>query len=124
MSDAATVLIVDDDEHTLDIFGHYVEHNGMRSMIASRVTEALELIQDDVPDVILLDVRLPEQPGTVLLEYMYGRPEFKQTSVVIISAHKFYLKEYENQKIHQPMQVLQKPVRMDTLSDTIDRALA
>lgn len=124
MSDTATVLIVDDNDHTLDIFGHYVEHNGMESMIARSVAEALEFIQDRVPDVILLDQKLPLQPGTTLLEYMHGRPAFEDTRVIMISAHEFHLSEEEASRMHKPMLVLRKPIRLKTLSDAIDRALA
>lgn len=68
MTQTATILLVDDDRLILATLSVGLEKAGYRVMMASDGLEALELVQELTPDLAILDVRMPNMPGTELAE--------------------------------------------------------
>lgn len=58
------VLIVDDNEQNAKLARDVLEHAGMRTLTAGTAAEALALAREHVPDVVLMDLRLPDVDGT------------------------------------------------------------
>jgi two-component system cell cycle response regulator DivK len=58
------VLIVDDNEQNARLARDVLEHAGMRTFSAGTAVEALVLATEHVPDVVLMDLRLPDLDGT------------------------------------------------------------
>jgi two-component system, cell cycle response regulator DivK len=58
------VLIVDDNERNLRLARDVLQHAGLRTLEADSASAALELAESDLPDVILMDIRLPDLDGT------------------------------------------------------------
>ncbi len=65
-----TVLIVDDDEFLLDMYAIKFKEEGFVVEIAQSGGEALEKIDDVKPDIVLLDIVLPEMDGFSVLQKM------------------------------------------------------
>ncbi len=63
----ARVLVVDDDVSIRDLFGKILRKAGYTVETSETGKEALEKIRKDSPNVLLLDVRLPDMSGTELL---------------------------------------------------------
>jgi two-component system, OmpR family, alkaline phosphatase synthesis response regulator PhoP len=59
----ATVLVVDDDPRIRDLLRLYVEREGHRALLAADGTQALSLVDQQRPDLVLLDVMLPGIDG-------------------------------------------------------------
>jgi DNA-binding response OmpR family regulator len=59
MAMTKTVLVVDDDQDTVDILQLYLEHEGYRSVVAYDGQEALKSVKEFDPDLIILDLMLP-----------------------------------------------------------------
>lgn len=57
------VLIVDDDERNVRLARDVLERDGLRTLTALTAAEALELAREHRPDVVLLDLRLPDLDG-------------------------------------------------------------
>lgn len=57
------VLIVDDNEENAKLARDVLEHSGMRTLFAGTAAEAIALAKAHVPDVILMDLRLPDLDG-------------------------------------------------------------
>lgn len=77
MSQAAHVLLVEDDESLANWIFDYLSDNGFMVTIANRGDTALEMIRDDQPDLVILDVMLPQKNGhQVCLEarHFYHQP--------------------------------------------------
>jgi DNA-binding response OmpR family regulator len=55
----STVLVVDDEPLVLDVVGRYLEHDGHRVLTAGDGDTARELIEQETPSLVLLDVMLP-----------------------------------------------------------------
>lgn len=49
--------------------------------------EVLARLKDDPPDLMLLDISLPEMDGTEVLAWMRGQPEFEKLPVIALTAH-------------------------------------
>lgn len=62
MSDA-TIMIVEDDSDILEILTLYVSNAGYQVLTASTIADAWELLQQTQPDLLLLDVNLPDGTG-------------------------------------------------------------
>jgi two-component system cell cycle response regulator DivK len=59
-----TVLIVDDNDKNLKLARDLLRRAGFRTVVATSGTEAIELAAGHAPDVILMDLRLPDMTGT------------------------------------------------------------
>ncbi len=58
-----TALVVDDEPHLVDLVRLNLEAEGYRVVIAANGPEALERVKADLPDVVILDVMMPEMDG-------------------------------------------------------------
>jgi len=57
------VLVADDDEHVLDILDMYLKKEGYKVVFARTGKEAVAIIDSERPDLVLLDVMMPEMDG-------------------------------------------------------------
>jgi DNA-binding response OmpR family regulator len=80
----SSVLAVDDDPDLLLVLRSTVEGDGFRAILASNGRMALELIAEDEPDVICLDLMMPVMDGWGVLEELSGRPD--PPPVIVLSA--------------------------------------
>lgn len=84
--DKPLVLAVDDEVEILDIVDKALSHKGMQVVRATRGREALEKLQANVPDIVLLDAMLPEIHGFEICSKIKQSQQFKHIPVIIISA--------------------------------------
>jgi two-component system, cell cycle response regulator DivK len=64
---ATQVLIVEDNERSMKLFRDVLEVTGYRTLQASTAAQAIELARQHLPDVVLMDVRLPDVDGVEAL---------------------------------------------------------
>lgn len=83
-----TVLVVDDEPDALQLFGRMLAsyHRGYRVLLARDGREALAILQEVRPAVILLDLIMPGMDGFQLLAERNREPALQQIPVVVISA--------------------------------------
>jgi len=83
------VLIVDDDERNLRLAGDVLLAAGFRTLVARSGAEAVALAAEHVPDVILLDLRLPDMDGADAARILAAGARTTAIPVVALSAAAF-----------------------------------
>ena len=63
MSHAATVLVVEDERKIRDLVRGYLEREGLGVLTTESGAEAIRLARESAPDLVILDLRLPDVPG-------------------------------------------------------------
>ena len=80
------VLIVDDNASNLKLARDVLRADGITTIEATTGAEAIEVATGGVPDVILLDLRLPDMDGLDVLKELKGRAATARIPVVALSA--------------------------------------
>jgi CheY-like chemotaxis protein len=79
------VLIVEDNAQASDLLAHYLEEAGYEVAQAYNGLEALEMIRNEKPHAITLDVMLPQKSGWEVLERLKSDPHSRDIPVVMVS---------------------------------------
>ena len=104
-------LIVEDDEDAAEIFEFTLKGAGLATSVVRTGGEALTWLGAVIPDVIVLDLHLPNVPGTEVLRRMRGNPQLAGVPVIVATAHPELAEEVEE----EANLVLIKPVRYTEL---------
>ncbi len=86
MSDVKKILVVDDDPYILMSLEFLMKKNGFEVMVARNGTEALEIVEKQVPDIVLLDIMMPDVDGYAICKYIKSSKKLKEAKVVFMSA--------------------------------------
>jgi DNA-binding response OmpR family regulator len=81
-----TILIVDDEEHILQMLLMNMKTQGYRGLTALTGEEALDLAERELPDLILLDVMLPDLDGVEICRRLKADPKTGRIPVLMVSA--------------------------------------
>ncbi|UCC89007.1 MAG: GAF domain-containing protein [Anaerolineales bacterium] len=79
------ILVVDDDEHILQLLRHQLEAEGYRVLTAQRGEDVLHLAQSEQPALITLDILLVDTDGFEVLERLKRDPTTSSIPVIIVS---------------------------------------
>jgi CheY-like chemotaxis protein len=83
---ARTVLLIDDDRLMLSLCCDAIEEHGYRTIIATDGPSGIETAVAARPDLILLDVVMPEMDGFEVCRRLRALPAFAKTPIVLLSA--------------------------------------
>lgn len=88
MASAATkkILIVEDERDILQLVKLYLEKEGFRIMTATTGTEGLSSAKQDKPDLIVLDLMLPEIDGLEVCKRLRSAPETAMLPIIMLTA--------------------------------------
>jgi CheY-like chemotaxis protein len=81
------VLVVDDNARLRALWVEVLEEVGYRTVGSEDGPAAADLIRDLVPDLILLDLRIPRASGWDFLEHERANPRWHTIPVVLVTAH-------------------------------------
>ncbi len=81
-----TILIVDDEEDIRTILEYNLKKEGYKTYLAKNGLEALESANHNTPDLILLDVMMPEMDGMEVCEIMRKNAQFNNTLICFLTA--------------------------------------
>jgi DNA-binding response OmpR family regulator len=83
---AKKVLLVDDERDLLELLTINLERDGYSVDTASTASEALNRIAENRPDIILLDVMLPDMSGTKLANQLKNSPDTSSIPIILLTA--------------------------------------
>jgi len=81
-----TILIVEDNELNTKLFRDLLEANGYHAVHTPDAMEVMALARKENPDLILMDIQLPEVSGLEVTRWLKNDPELKQIPVIAITA--------------------------------------
>lgn len=81
-----TVLSIDDDQNARMLFEIMLKRSGFEVVAAEDADEALEILADLIPDLILSDIQLPGMNGIELVAKLRQRADLEKTAIVVLSA--------------------------------------
>lgn len=113
MSQRATVLVVDDDADITDTMREILEDEGHRVLVANNGLRALEVTRTEHPDLVLLDLEMPEMDGRHFLAEVRKEPDLDGVQVVVLSG--------SSDASDLGAEAVTKPLRLDTLLGLIER---
>jgi CheY-like chemotaxis protein len=80
-----TVLVADDEPEVVSLVQIVLESEGYKVQVAINGRDAVEKIESTRPDLILLDVRMPEMTGLTVLDHLRNDPVSSSTPVIMLS---------------------------------------
>lgn len=117
------VLIVDDEWMTLNLLRMMLERAGFEVMEAGNGLDALKRIDEIVPDVIILDVMMPELDGYEVCRRLRARADTADLPVLMLSA-KTQPEAVEEGMRAGATRYLPKPITFDDLARNVREVLA
>ena len=118
---SAKVLIVDDEKDFLDIMAERMEARGMDVSTATSAEDALEMVQKESYDAIIMDLMMPEMDGFKALKlFKETKPEVQ---IILLTANVPEEKCIEAIKLGA-MDVIEKPADLNLLTQKIEKAKA
>ena len=115
------VLLVDDEEEFVKTLAERIEMRDVKSDIALNGEEALKAMDEDLPDVMVLDLKMPGIDGFEVLKRI--KKDHPEIEVIILTGHGTDADEERCMKLGA-FAYLQKPVDIEILSDTLKKAYA
>jgi CheY-like chemotaxis protein len=79
------VLVVDDDQEFLQLLEFNLEREGCEIFTATNGMQALHTARSALPDVILLDLMLPDVDGFSVCEILHAQPSTREIPVIVLS---------------------------------------
>lgn len=114
-----TILIVDDDAAIRDTLKAVLEEETMyQPLLAPDAETALSMLQTILPDLLLLDYRLPGMNGIALIDCIREIKVYERTPIVLMSAGRFWTRDPRD------VQYLPKPFDLDVFLQVIEECLA
>lgn len=113
-----SILIVDDEIAFCTVIREILRTAGFHVRIAHRASEALELLDDIVPDLILTDIMMPEMDGISLIREIRRRAGFSSTPILVVTA-KSQIDDYMGAHEAGANEILTKPFTSQELLSLI-----
>lgn len=127
---AKKILIVDDEPDMVTFLATLLEDNGYDTAIAADGDEGLEKVKSEKPDLISLDLLMPNKTGIKMFRELRKDPDTVGIPVVMVTGFgkddvpQMDFKEWIRQRsIKPPEGYIEKPVNKDAFLDTIRKAL-
>jgi len=118
MSDKKTILVVDDDQKLREVLGFRLESAGYEILYAKGGKEAIALAEKKQPDLVILDVVLPDVTGYGVSMYLREHAKTHHIPIIMISGIKRDMEDvrlaeetgisYYVNKPYNPVQLLEK----------------
>jgi two-component system nitrogen regulation response regulator GlnG len=114
-----TLLVIDDEQSVRYSFQRVLEGDGTTVMTAGTAAEGLKAVREQAPDVVVLDIQLPDQSGLDLFQDLHQLDP--KRPVIFITAHGTTETAIEAMK-RGAFDYLVKPVDLERISQVLDRA--
>ncbi len=112
------VLIVEDNELNMKLFNDLLDAHGYKTLQTRDGMEALDMAREHRPDLILMDIQLPEVSGLEVTKWLKADDELQSIPVVAVTA---FAMKGDEEKIREGgcEAYISKPISVATFLDTV-----
>jgi DNA-binding response OmpR family regulator len=114
------VMVVDDEEDFLYEVKVMIEREGHNCIIATSGPEALKKLKDSKPDLILLDVMMPDLDGWTLAKMIKKESRFKDTPIAMLTVKSSLEDKVVSLEESGANWHISKPIEMEKFIDTVN----
>ncbi len=122
MSDGQTILIVEDNESNMKLFRDLLAAHGYVTLGTNDGAEALDLVRQHRPDLVLMDIQLPNVSRLEIIKSIKAHAELKSIPVVAVSAFATKL-DTETMRELGCEAYLSKPITITSFIEAVEAAL-
>ncbi len=117
-----TVLIVEDNELNMKLFHDLLDAHGYRTLQTREGMEALEIARSERPDLILMDIQLPEISGLEITKWIKEDDNLRHIPVIAVTA---FAMKGDEEKIRDGgcEAYIAKPISVSLFLDTVKKFL-
>ena len=116
------ILVIDDDLNIQEILENVLSELGYKIDLASDGSQALKRINQDKPDLIIMDIRLPDIDGISLCRQIRQLKETSEMPILMLTALSD-LTTYHDAKLFGAVDYIVKPFDLDLLREKIEKIL-
>lgn len=118
------VLIVDDEPDTITFLTRWLEDNDYEACSATDGDQGMLAVIEENPDIILMDLRMPNQTGMQLYRALRLRDEFGHIPVIFVTGlTEFQIFGKECTPLPKPEAFIEKPINLDALHAAIEQLI-
>jgi|APLak6261666879_1056058.scaffolds.fasta_scaffold12467_2 DNA-binding response OmpR family regulator len=81
-----SILVVDDDEATLNLLGTFLRRNGYRVLLASNPVRGLDLLATEDVKLVITDLMMPHVDGIAFTQQVHALEKYKNVPVIMMTA--------------------------------------
>jgi CheY-like chemotaxis protein len=120
------ILVVDDEPDARDFFITVLEDNGYATVSARDGNEALQRLEEGLPDLVTLDITMPEKSGVGVYRKLKEVEAYKEIPVIIITGVSDDFKQFisTRRQVPPPEGYLAKPIEPGQLLEKVAELLA
>jgi len=124
MSDGKRVVCIEDEPEMIDLVKLILTRRGFKVTGAMGGREGLEVIQRDIPDLVLLDLMMPDMDGWEVYQKMKGNDATKNIPVIIVTAKAQSIDRVLGLHIAKVDDYITKPFGPQELVESVEKVLA
>lgn len=109
----AKVLVIEDDGDLRFVYERALMEAGYDVTLAENMQAARDALQQMTPDVVFLDMGMPDGSGVEVIDFIHNNPRLKHSQIVVVTANERWEEQTESRNIQH---FLVKPV---TLHDIV-----
>ena len=126
------ILVVDDEPNIVKYLESLLADNGYQTVSAANGNEALAMVESASPDLICLDITMPEKSGIRFYRELKDNPKHGAIPVIVVTAVTGYGKDPEpfreflstRSQVPPPEEFIAKPIERDSFLEAVARVLA
>ncbi len=125
MENKKKILIIDDEEDVITYLSTFFTDNGFDTIYAMNGKDGFEKAIIEKPDIITLDVSMPEESGVKALRDLQSHETTKNTPIIMVTGVSTDMKRFieSRKQVHPPEGYFEKPIDREALLKKIKELL-
>lgn len=119
------ILIIDDEEDVITYLSAFFTDNGFITISAKNGKDGFQKAKSEKPDIITLDISMPEESGVKALRDLQNHESTKNTPIIMVTGVAIEMKRFieTRRQVHPPEGYFEKPIDREALLEKIKELL-